>query len=68
MNAIASISPIFYVSAGDEKVVRVFTTTKDFLNSFKKLYKSPSICSKLDRILADSVIPTGKLLQFSFLE
>ncbi|RTG90644.1 elongator complex protein 2 [Schistosoma bovis] len=59
MNAIASISPIFYVSAGDEKVVRVFTTTKDFLNSFKKLYKSPSICSKLDRILADSVIPTG---------
>ncbi|CAH8586833.1 unnamed protein product [Schistosoma haematobium] len=59
MNAIASISPIFYVSAGDEKVVRVFTTTKDFLNSFKKLYKSPSICSKLDRILADSLIPTG---------
>ncbi|KAH8871553.1 Elongator complex protein 2 [Schistosoma japonicum] len=59
MNAIASISPTFYVSAGDEKVVRVFTTTKDFLNSFKKLFQSEIIRSELDRILADSLIPTG---------
>ncbi|CAH8592868.1 unnamed protein product [Heterobilharzia americana] len=60
MNAIESISPTLYVSAGDEKVVRVFTTTKAFMNSFKRLYhSSSSIRTKLDRILADSSIPTG---------
>ncbi|KAK4470563.1 hypothetical protein MN116_006106 [Schistosoma mekongi] len=67
MNAVASISPTFYVSAGDEKVVRVFTTTKDFLNSFKKLYQSGIIRSELDRILADSLIPIGRLLYYFFL-
>ncbi|CAH8856117.1 unnamed protein product [Trichobilharzia szidati] len=59
MNAIASISPVLYASAGDEKVVRVFKTTKAFLKSFKQLYKSSTVRQKLDLILADNSLPTS---------
>ncbi|KAF5402673.1 Elongator complex protein 2 [Paragonimus heterotremus] len=39
MNAIASLSTISYVSAGDEKVARVFTATRSFVDACRQMLK-----------------------------
>ncbi|KAA3674426.1 elongator complex protein 2 [Paragonimus westermani] len=39
MNAIASLSAISYVSAGDEKVARVFTATRSFVDACRQTLK-----------------------------
>ncbi|KAF7259499.1 hypothetical protein EG68_02950 [Paragonimus skrjabini miyazakii] len=39
MNAIASLSAISYVSAGDEKVARVFTATRSFVDACRQMLK-----------------------------
>lgn len=50
MNTVSSISPTLYVSAGDEKVARLFTITKSFIKMFCLDKRIPT---RKDLILSD---------------